>query len=230
MEKIPQNIFKNELWRRAARHFDKAGLHSESAAAWLAAGQDNEAISALIQAQDRAQVSPLLLKTGRYKEAIKQARLWLEEIATEPRQHTEEKIRALLILAAALHLDRQLDQARTAYDTAREKLVQSTKKPAPLTNGKNWEALAAYGVMVKRPDLVRLGYEKALVAYGQTFNLQRLRCAKEYLENVADDFYLAKELNERLADWQPQRTIKRERESLREALAEFTGEEDLRYD
>ena len=226
MEIIPQNLLKTELWRRAARHFDKVELYSESAAAWIAAGDDDEAINALIHAGDRDRLTPLLIKARRYKEAVNQARLWLDEIAEEPKRQTEEKTRALLILAAALHFDRQLDQAHTAYDTAREKLAQAMKKSPPLTNGKNWEALAIYGVMVKRPDLVRLGYEKALIAYGQTFNLQRLRCAKEYLATVADDFYLAKELKERLADWQPQSTIKRERERLWEALAKFTGKED----
>ena len=224
MGKIPQNLLKSELWRRAARHFDKAELHSESAAAWLAAGHDDKAISALIQAGERARATPLLLKAKRYKEAAEQARLWLEEIAAEPGRQAEEKIRALLGLAAALHLNRQPDQALATYDTAREELMQGPKRSSPLTNGKNWEALAAYGVMVKRPDLVRLGYEKALVAYGQTFNLQRLRCAKEYLENTTNDFHLTKELKERLADWQPQSTIKRERERLWEALAKFTGE------
>ena len=225
MEKVPQNLLKSELWRRAARHFDKADLHSESAAAWLAAGHDDEAINALIQAGDRARVTPLLIKRGRYKEAAEQARIWLEEIAGEPQRQAEEKIRALLLLATALRLDRQPDQAHAAYDTAREELTQQTKRLSPLTNGKNWEALAAYGVMLKRPDLIRLGYEKALSAYGQTFNLRRLRCAGEYLESVADDFYLAEELKERLAGWQPQSTIKRERERLREAMTKFTGEE-----
>ena len=142
MEKVPHKLLKKELWQRAARHFEKAGLPSES--------------------------------------------------------------------AAALHLDRQPGQAHAAYDTAREELAQGTKKSTPLTNAKNWEALAAYGVRVKRPDLIRLGYEKALAAYGQTFNLQRLRCAGEYLENVSEDFHLTKELKERLAEWQPQSSIKRE--------------------
>ncbi len=225
MEKVPQKPLKKELWQRAARHFEKAGLPSESAAAWLAAGHDDEAINALIQAGDRARVTPLLLKARRYKEAAEQAHLWLEEITQEPQQ-AKEKISALLILAAALHLDRQPDQAHTAYDTAREELAQGTKKSTPLTNGKNWEALAAYGVRVKRPDLIRLGYEKALAAYGQTFNLQRLRCAGEYLENISEDFHLTKELKERLAGWQPQSSIKRERERLWEAMAKFTGEEN----
>ena len=227
MEKIPQNLLKTELWQRAARHFEKAGLNAESAAAWLAAGHEDEAINALIKAGDRARATPLLLKTGRHKEAAEQARLWLEELATEPERKSEEEIRAHLNLATALHLDHQPEAARSAYDTARDKLTQTSKKRLSLTNGKNWEALAAYGVMVQRPDLVRLGFEKALVAYGQTFNLQRLRCAKEYLENVTDDFYLTKELKERLAEWQPQSTIRKERERLWEALAEFSGGERI---
>jgi len=226
VEKIPKKLLKNDLWQRAARHFGKAGRPSESAAAWLAAGHDEEAISALIQAGDRTQATPLLLKAKRYKEATEQAHLWLKELAQEPRRQAEEKIRARLILAAALHLDHQPDQAHAAYDTAREELTQGTKKSPPLTNGRNWEALAAYGVRVKRPDLIRLGYEKALTAYGQTFNLQRLRCAGEYLENISEDFHLTKELKERLAGWQPQSSMKRERERLWEALAKFTGEEN----
>lgn len=221
MENIAQNLLKTELWRRAARHFEQADLHSESAAAWLAAGHNDEAINALLKTDDRAQTTALLLKAGRNKEAAEQARLWLKEIKQEPKRQSEEKIRALLLLATALHLDLQPDQALTAYDSAREKLSQLSKELPPLTNGKNWEALAVYGVLVKRPDLVRLGYEKALAAYGQTLNLQRLRCLEEYLENVADDFYLCQELKERRADWQPKSTLKRERERLWEALEEF---------
>ncbi len=228
MEKVPQKILKSELWLRAARHFEKAGLLSESAAAWLAAGRDDEAISALIKIGERAQVTPLLLKAKRYQEAVEQAHLWLEEITQEPSRETEEKIGALLILAAALRLDQQPVQAQAFYEAAREELAQPAKQSPSLANGKNWEALAAYGVRVKRPDLIRLGYEKALVAYGQTFNLQRLRCAGEYLENISEDLHLTKELKERLAGWQPQSSIKRERERLWEAMAKFTGEEDLR--
>ncbi|MEA1922471.1 MAG: hypothetical protein U9N63_07435 [Pseudomonadota bacterium] len=224
MENIDHNLLKTELWRRAARHFAQADLHSESAAAWLAAGHNDEAINALLKTDDRAQTTALLLKAGRYKEAAEQARLWLKEIKPEPKRQSEEKIRALLLLATALHLDLQPDQALTAYDNAREKLSQLSKELPPLTNGKNWEALAAYGVMVKRPDLVRLGYEKALATYGQTLNLQRLRALEEYLEKVADDFYLSQELKERRADWQPKSTLKKERERLWEAVAEFEGD------
>ncbi|MEA3333677.1 MAG: hypothetical protein U9Q58_08780 [Pseudomonadota bacterium] len=221
MKNIDHNLLKTELWRRAARHFAQAELHSESAAAWLAAGLNGKAVSALLKTNDRAQTTALLIKTERYIEAIELAHIWLKEIKPETKRQFEEEIRALLLLATALHLDLKPDQALTAYDSAREKLSQLTKELPPLTNSKNWEALAAYGAMVKRPDLVRLGYEKALAAYGQTFNLQRLRCVEEYLENVADDFYLVQELKERRADWQPQSNLKRERERLWEAVSKF---------
>ena len=224
MNNIDKNLLKTELWRRAARHFAQAELHSESAAAWLAAGRNDAAISALLKTDDRAQTTALLLRAKRYKEAAEQARLWLNDIKQKPKRQSEEKIRALLLLATALQLDLQTDQALTAYDQAREKLSQMTKKLPPLANGKNWEALANYGVMLKRPDLVRLGHEKALAAYGQTLNLQRLRCLEEYLENVADDFYLIQELKKRRADWQPQSSMKKERERLWEAMAKFEDE------
>lgn len=222
MENISKNLLKSELWRRAARHFDKACLHPECAAAWIAAGDEDEAIDALIEAGDRGRATQLLIKAKRYKEAAEQARLWLEEVAEVPKRKLEEEIRALLSLAAALHFEQQPDQAQTTYSTACEKLSQATENSYPLTNGRNWEALAAYGVLLKRPDLIRLGYEKALVAYGRSFNLQRLRCAGEYLEKIADDIYLSKELKERLAGWQPQSSMKRERERLWQALSEFT--------
>ncbi len=224
MEIIEKNILKSELWRRAAINFEKAALLAECAAAWLAAGDENEAIEVLIKTGDRPQATPLLLKKKRYKEATNQARLWLNDIAKEPKRQLEEEIRALLHQAAALHLDQQPDQAQATYSKAREKLSQATKKTTPLADGKNWETLASYGVMLKRPDLIRLGYEKALATYGQTYNLQRLRCAGEYLDKVADDIYLSKELRERIAEWQPQSSMKIERERLWQALSEFTEE------
>jgi len=227
VERIAKNLLKTELWRQAARHFEMADQHAESAAAWLAAGHHDKAINSLLKTDDHAQLTALLLEAKRYKEAAKQARLWLENIDQAPQKRQSKKtVQALLHLAAALHLDQQSDQAITAYDRAREKLDQLRKDLPPITNGKNWESLATYGAMVKRPDLVRLGYEKALAAYGRTFNLQRLRCVEDYLKNVADDFYLVQELKKRRADWQPKSNMKKERERLWEVLVEL--EDDLR--
>ncbi|MBN2809410.1 MAG: hypothetical protein JXR80_07955 [Deltaproteobacteria bacterium] len=223
MPKITLNLFKNELWRRAARHFAKAGHLTESADAWLAAGHNKQALNTLLKAGDRARVTPLLIREKRYKEAADLARLWLEELSLTPKRRAEEEIAARLNLAAALHFDRQRDQAQAAYEHARENLIQLNSTVTPLTEGKNWEALAAYGVLLKRPDLIRLGYEKALAAYGPSFNLQRLRSLGEYLEKVEDDLLLTHDLKERRAAWQPQSSLKRERERLWQALSEFTA-------
>jgi len=223
VDTIAKNILKIELWRRAAWNFEKTDLHPESAAAWLAAGDDDKAVNALIKAGDRAQATPLLIKAKRYKEALEQAHLWLEEISQEPQRQADEMVPAFLFLAAALTLDQQPEPAFTAYDRARRKLSQSAKTSLPLTTGRNWETLATYGILVKRPDLIRLGYEKALTTYGQTFNLQRLRCAGEYLETVKNDHCLSRDLQGRIASWQPRSSIKRERERLWQAMSEFTN-------
>ena len=213
---------KQELWRRAGNHFTRAGRWREGADALLAAGRREAAARALARAGDTARLTRLLLSLGNFAGARESSAAWLTELAAEPARRQREEVAARLARAAALQLSGSLKQARRHYLAARRRLARKPA-PDPAQQAEEWEALGRYGALVKRPDLVRLGYEKALAAYGQTFNFKRLSCAGRYLEQVTDDPVLVRDIEERMASWQPRSALRREREKLFAALENFSA-------
>ena len=211
------------LWRRAGSHFAAAGRWAESAEARLAAGDLQAAAEAFREAGDPARLTPLLLAMGDLEGALKSSSKWLAELARDDERREREEVAARLYRAAALNRSRETLRARRHYLAARRRLVRKPA-PDPARLGEEWEALGRYGALVKRPDLVRLGYEKALAVYGRTFNYKRLNCARAYLAEVADDPLLVRDLQERIAAWQPRSALSREREKLFAALDRWSDE------
>ena len=79
--------------------------------------------------------------------------------------------------------------------------IEKKQERHPLTAGRCWEALGAYGAIVGRNDLTQLGYERALAYYGERYNGERMRAAKAYLAAVLENRLLAAEIETRLAEW-----------------------------
>ncbi|NPA25864.1 MAG: hypothetical protein GXO34_08575, partial [Deltaproteobacteria bacterium] len=173
-------------------------------------------------------LTQLLLELRDFTAADRSAERWLEELHHDPARRPGEETRALLARAASLQLTGKRKAGSAFYRQARTRLEKTATSLPPLISGRNWEALAFYGDLVQRPDLMRRGYETALAIYDPLLPLERERCLREYLDRAAADPLLTAELHERLAAWTPPSTLKQERENLFQALARF-NENDSDY-
>lgn len=86
-----------------------------------------------------------------------------------------------------------------AWQTARNLLhVDLTRRP--LTQGRCWEAVGAYGATVGRTDIMQAGYEQALRCYGTLHPAERLRAAQTYRQAVRGNAGLAGDVAMRVAE------------------------------
>jgi hypothetical protein len=229
LHKIPSATLKKALWRKAALQYEKAGRPEDGAAAWLAAGRHRDAARIYEKTGQWERLTQLLLELRDFPAAGRSAERWLEDLQHDPGRRSGEEIRALLARAASLQLTGDPQAGTALYRQARTRLEKTGSSLPPLLTGRNWEALALYGDLVLRPDLMRLGYETALMIYDPLLPLERERCLREYLDRAAADPFLTAELNERLAAWTPLSTLKQERENLFQALARFNENDSDKY-
>ena len=197
---ISRDILQIDLWRRSAKLYQAAGALLKAAEAWLNAGDKNMAAELFSAADDDFRAAELFYECGRFPDAVTSAECCLEKLADK---YFSRRVAMRLVAAAALI---KLGDNRAANIFIREVRVGLSELivdcPMSLSQaGPAWESLARFGVRVERPDLVRLGYEKAMLIYGSALNLQRLRCAGDYLEVVADDKILASDLRSRIAEF-----------------------------
>jgi formylglycine-generating enzyme required for sulfatase activity len=218
--------FQAELFRRAAICFEYAaqeeerppeerrGYWRDAAECWADAGDVARAAAIYRRLEAHAQAAPLLLATGQWTAARTAYEAWLAALA--PGDVVSE-VRARLGRAICLRGEAQAARqrgdrslrsrkrraARAAYRRARA-VIENEEERAPLTAGRCWEALAWYGAVLARSDLVQGGYELALRRYGKRHNGERLRAARAYLDAVGEtNRLLAAEIEARLSAWAP---------------------------
>jgi formylglycine-generating enzyme required for sulfatase activity len=218
--------FQAELFRRAAICFEYAaqeearppeerrGYWRDAAECWADAGDVARAAAIYQRLDAHARAAPLLLATGQWTAARTAYEAWLAALA--PGDVVGE-VRARLgraiclrgeAQAARLRGDRSLRSrkrraARAAYRRARA-VIEDEEARDPLTAGRCWEALAWYGAVLARSDLVQGGYELALRRYGKRHNGERSRAARAYLDAVGEtNRLLAAEIEARLSEWAP---------------------------
>lgn len=214
---------QRELWRRAARHFRRAELMLRSAEAWAQAGDRRAAACDLLNAGAWENASAVLLDLEDFAQAAAAAENWLREIEEQQPPAICERCRALLALATALKLGQAAAEGLTYYRQARALLAENTGGDPGLARA--WRALADYGRRCRRPDLLRLGYERAIEACGGIFQREKISQAQSYLSALDDDPMLAEELKEKLAGWEQERPLARQREELRDKLSNFLDQD-----
>lgn len=195
---ITREILAVELWRRSAEAYLMAGELSKSGESWLKAGDKNRAAELFFESGEDLRAAELFFDCNRFVEALKSARRCRENSSVED---FPQRIAAQLVAAAACSKSGDKKETVDLLRVARAELVESDSDLAPFQAAQAWESLARFGCRVKRPDLIRLGYEKALAVYGAKFNLQRLRSAYDYLKAVAGDHILESEIERRIAEY-----------------------------
>ncbi len=195
---ITRETLAVELWRRSAESYLMAGELGKSGESWLKAGDKNRAAELFFEAGENLRAAELFFDCNRFVEALKNAQRCLEKSSAAD---FSQRNAAQLVAAAALSKSGDKKAAVDLLRVARAELVEFDADFAPFQVAKAWESLARFGCRVKRPDLIRLGYEKALAVYGSKFNLQRLRSADEYLKAVAGDHILESEIKRRIAEF-----------------------------
>jgi formylglycine-generating enzyme required for sulfatase activity len=218
--------FQAELFRRAAICFEYAaqeeerppeerrGYWHDAAECWADAGDVARAAAIYQRLDAHAQAAPLLLATGQWTAARTAYEAWLAALAPgDVVGEVRTRLGRAICLrgeaqAARQRGDRRLRArkrraAREAYRRARA-MIEDEEERAPLTAGRCWEALAWYGAVLARSDLVQGGYELALRRYGKRHNGERLRAARAYLDAVGEtNRLLAAEIEARLSEWAP---------------------------
>ncbi len=193
---IARETLRNELWRRSAEAYLAAGELGKAAEAWLRIGDKKRAAELFLASGDELQAAELFFDCHRFTEALTCARRCREK---RPEVDLPILISARLVEAAAGSRIGEEQEVFALLRTVRADLAKLGPDYSPFSRAKAWESLARCGSRIKRPDLVRLGYEKALLVYGPEFNLQRLRCAHDYLEMIAGDHLLETEIKHRIA-------------------------------
>ena len=198
------------LFRRAATAYEQTGHKLEAADCWAAAHEASRAAGLYMREGDYARAAQLLFEAGRYADALESYRQWASFQSPE----SEDFVIARFGEAACLTLLRaDLSAARVAYRAARfqveacDALLQratnsSVRRTRSLIAARLWEALGAHGLHVGRDDVLQLGYESALVRYGEEHKAERVRAARAYLAAVGENRLLAQELEARLAEWE----------------------------
>lgn len=195
---IEPKALRCDLWRRSARLYQASGALLKAAEAWLAAGDKNVAAELFSAADDDFRAAELFYDCGRFSEAVTCAERGRETIA---KKDFFRRVALNLVQAAALIKLEQTGAASNLLRDVRMELSQFTADASASRSqvARAWESLAGYGFRVGRPDLIRLGYEKALLTYGSDLNLLRLRCANDYLDCIIEDKILAADLKSRIA-------------------------------
>lgn len=220
-----EEVFKTEeeldwlapiLFRRAAIAYEQAGLRREAADCWAEAQETGKAVELYLLEEDYVRAAPLLLAAGRYQEALRMYDMWEEVLlqsADYPGPSTDHRVQILLGQSACLlSLKRNgsdTEKARKKYRAVRQLIEEidafgekeKTAGRFSFLAAKYWELLAGYAVIVGRNDLIQLGYENALVRYGEPHNEERVRALRAYIEAVAENRLLVAELETRLAEW-----------------------------
>jgi len=197
---IEREVLRVDLWRRSARLYQAAGDLLKAAEARLKAGDKIKAAELFAAADDDFRAAELFYDCSRFSDALNCAERCLETL-TEKDFFLRSAMR--LVQAAALS---RLGQAAAANNLLRDVRIELSRFEADSAEfrsqaGRAWESLARYGARAGRPDLLRLGYEKALLTYGSALKLQRLRCADNYLDLINDDKILAADLKDRIAEF-----------------------------
>ncbi len=188
-----------DLWRQSARLYQAAGSLLKAAEAWLEVGDKNAAAELFTAVDDDFRAAELFYDCGRFSEALTCAERCRETIADK--DFFRRVVLNLVQAAALIKLDQSL-AANNFLRAARVELSKVTADDGSVSRsqiGRAWEKLARYGFRVERPDLIRLGYEKALLVYGSELNLLRLRCVDDYLNCIIEDKILAADLKSRIA-------------------------------
>ncbi len=189
-----------DLWRRSARLYQASAAFQKAAEAWSEAGDKYAAAKMFRAAADDFSAAALFYDCGRYEETLACAERCRETLT---KKDFFRRIALSLVQAAALD---RLGRSAAASDLlrgVRMELSELTEESllSSMQIGQAWESLARFGKRVERPDLVRLGYEKAILIYGSNLNLQRLRCADDYLAAIAADKILSADLQKRIAEF-----------------------------
>jgi|GEM_PF-5772234 len=197
---IGREVLRVYLWRRSARLYQATGNLLKAAEARLNAGDKNVAAELFAEADDDFRAAELFYDCGRFYEAVSCAERYREILADKD---FARRSAMRLVQAAALI---ELGQAAAASNLLRDVRMELSQYDADSSESRfqasrAWESLARYGARIKRPDLLRLGYEKALLIYGSELNLQRLRCADDYLDLIIDDKILAADLRCRITEF-----------------------------
>ena len=184
------------LWRRSAEAYLAAGELEKAAESRLQAGDKERAAELFFKSGNDLTAAELFFDCDGFEKALTCARRCRESFCDGD---LHILISARLVEAAACSKTGDKNNALDLLRAARADLVKLEPDTSPFQRAQAWESLARCGYRIERPDLVRLGYEKALLIYGPKFNLQRLRCAHDYLEKAAGDHILAAEIKERIA-------------------------------
>lgn len=188
------------LFERAAKSYEASNLLREAAVCWMEAGNTGGAIEIYLRTNEYSKAAPLLMEKGRYAEALKCYFAWLASLRKD---NSVSRIRALLGVALSLRImKKEPDTADAAWREARS--LAEVPKADRLVAGSCWEALGEYGARIGRTDLVQVGYEQALQAYGNEFNDERTSASRNYLAAVENNRLLVAEIETRLAEWNPQ--------------------------
>ena len=189
-----------DLWRRSARLYQVSAAFQKAADAWSEAGDKNAAAEMFRAAADDFRAAELFYDCGRYEETLACAERCWETLTIKD---FFRRIGLGLVQAAALNRLGRSAAARDLLRAVRMELSKLTEESllSSIQIGQAWESLAGFGKRVERQDLVRLGYEKAILIYGSDHNLQRLRCADDYLTAIAADKILSADLQKRIAEF-----------------------------
>lgn len=200
----------SSLFRRAATAYEQSGHKLEAADCWAAAHEASRAAGLYMREGDYARAAQLLFEAGRYRDALENYRHWASLQSPE----SEAFVIARFGEAACLTLLRaDRKAARAAYRSARSQVEacdallqrdtnQSVRRTRSLIAARLWEAMGAYGLHVGRSDVLQLGYERALVRYGEENKTERVRAARAYLAAASENQLLAQELEAQLAEWE----------------------------
>ena len=228
--------FRSEMFRRAAMCFEMAAQEADRPAAerrgywydaaecWADAGDAVRAAAIYRRLEDHAQAAPLLLAAGQWTAALASYRAWLTDLDAVAPGDAVGRARAWLGVAVCLRgeagearqrgdratRERKRRESGEAYRRAR-RLIEDDEEREPLAAGRCWEALAWYGQVMGRHDLIQVGYEMALRRYGERrgagHNQELVRAARAYLAVVGEtNRLLAAEIEARLAEWSPRET------------------------
>jgi len=194
---VSRQWLRGELYRRAAFHFEKCGNMLEAAECLASAGENARAAEIYLESKDQAKAAPLLLKEGRYAEALACYRNRLEGL---PENAVENRVTAMLGISACLKLMKQDHRtSREMYHRARRIIEDEDERDSVLT-AKCWEALGAYGIALGRDDLIHVGYEKALKCHEETNHQGRLETSRQYLESIRENRLLAADIENRIGE------------------------------
>ena len=217
-----------EFAQRAAYLYEECDHLMLAAECLIAAGELERALEIYLKKFEYRRAASLLLTNGRYQEAIV---CYNNCIETLKNKDIEGKVSIKLGISACLNLMKQEQKkAKQLYKEARI-MIEDDKNRQFLIAGRCWEALGEYGVLLKRDDLIQLGYEKALKFYGKNFqnnlndtakrfavslnkdidevraninssgDFEQINAAKKYANAVKANITLCAEINERISMW-----------------------------